>query len=48
MNLNYNPDDYPGAELLHFHGFCINIPSKKLEDDEINDIVDVMLNFDKI
>ncbi len=45
MNLNYKPKNFPGAELLHFNGFFIGASCKALNDQEINKLVDIMLNY---
>ena len=45
MGLNYNIDEFPGAELLHFNGFFIGASCRELTENEIDDLVDIMLNY---
>ena len=44
LDLNYNPNDFPGAEKIHFRGFFIGASCKLLNEEHIEKIVDIMFD----
>lgn len=40
-----NPEDFTGAEKCHFKGFFIGLPSNLMSDDSINELVEILLNY---
>ena len=48
LNIEGNPEDFKGAEQIHFRGFFINcISNYILEDNQVKKITDILLNYDK-
>lgn len=41
---NLNPLDFPGAELCHFSGLFIGLPSNLMSDSSIEELVDILLD----
>lgn len=46
LGLNIDPNAYPGADVLHFRGFFIGLPCRQMSNQEINELVDILLNYD--
>jgi len=45
MNLDVSPDDFPGADILHYRGFFIGLSCRKLTTLDVNNLVDILLNY---
>lgn len=46
LNLNINPEDFGNAEIVHKQGFFIGLPSYKMTDEKIDNLVHVLLGAD--
>lgn len=46
LDLNINPEEYKGSEILHKRGFFIGLPCEKMSEERINKLVDIFFNYD--
>ena len=47
LGLNLSPDDYPGAEILHFRGFYTGLSCAPMSEERITQLVDIFLSYDR-
>lgn len=48
LNLDINPEDFKNAEMVHEHGFFIGLPSYKMTDEKIDNMVHILLGADYV
>ena len=46
LNINVNPEDYKGSEILHKRGFFIGLSCEKISEERINNLVEIFFNYD--